>query len=218
MTGELLAAVAFAIGAGAATFFAPCAYALLPGYVGFYVASVRGETVPLSGALARGGAAAAGVGATFLALSGLALVAGAFVERALPVVEPLIGVALVAFGLALLSGKQQVLHVALPKRRRSVWGFAVFGGLYALAATACVLPLFLGLAVQSLSMSPHESVLTLGAYGGTVAVLMLGTTVATAVGHDLGAERVTGAVDRLVRLGGVLLVLAGFGQIYVALA
>ena len=218
MTGELLATVAFAIGAGAATFFAPCAYALLPGYVGFYAASVRGETVPLSGALARGGAAAAGVGATFLALSALALAAGELLERVLPVVEPLVGVALVVFGLALLSGRQRVLHVALPKRRRSVWGFAVFGGLYALAATACVLPLFLGLAVQSLSMPAHESALSLGTYGGTVAVLMLGTTVATAVGHDLGAERIAGAADQLVKLGGVLLVLAGLGQMYVALA
>ena len=218
MTGELFATVAFAIGAGVATFFAPCAYALLPGYVGFYAASVRGETVPLSGALARGGAAAAGVGVTFLALSAVALTAGEVVERALPVVEPLIGVALVVFGLAILLGGPGTVHVALPKRRRSVWGFALFGGLYALAATACVLPLFLGLAIQSLSMPVHESAATLGAYGGTVAVMMLGTTVTTAVGHDLGVEQFTGAADRLVKLGGALLVLAGFGQIYVALA
>jgi cytochrome c-type biogenesis protein len=40
------AMTAFAIGAGTATFFSPCVYALLPGYVSYYVASVDEERAP----------------------------------------------------------------------------------------------------------------------------------------------------------------------------
>ncbi|MFC4247526.1 cytochrome C biogenesis protein, partial [Natribaculum luteum] len=35
--------LAFAFTAGLATFFSPCAYPLLPGYVGFYVSQTDGE-------------------------------------------------------------------------------------------------------------------------------------------------------------------------------
>ena len=40
MNAELAGTASFALGAGAATFFSPCAYALLPGYVGYYAAAV----------------------------------------------------------------------------------------------------------------------------------------------------------------------------------
>lgn len=53
-----LGVVAFAVTSGVGTFFAPCAYPLLPGYVGYYLGE---EDASLSGAVVRG--AAAGVGA-----------------------------------------------------------------------------------------------------------------------------------------------------------
>ena len=59
------AEITFAIGAGTATFFSPCVYALLPGYVSYYVASVDEEGAPLAGATARGLAATAGAVGTF---------------------------------------------------------------------------------------------------------------------------------------------------------
>lgn len=217
MSLELLGTIAFALGAGAATFFAPCAYALLPGYVAFYTAASGNTTVPLSEAAIRGGAAGGGVLGTFGVLAVVAFFAAGTIERLLPIVEPLVGVALVAFGIAILVGGPGTMHVGLPERPTTVWGFVLFGGLYAFAATACVLPLFLGLVVQSLSLPPLESVAVLGAYGGTIAVLMVGTTLAVAVGHDVGLDRVGKHVDRLVRLAGVVLVLAGLGHLYVVL-
>lgn len=216
MSTELVAATAFALGAGAATFFAPCAYALLPGYVGYYVAAVGGDSPPLSGALARGTAAAVGAVATLSALSGIALVAGGTVRRALPVIEPLIGVALVALGLAVVFRVGSGVHVPLPARRAGIGGFAVFGALYALAAAACVLPLFLAVAIQSTTMSATAAATVLGAYAASFGGLLLAVTVATAVGHGVGAGRIAGHVDRLVTLAGVVLVVAGLGQLYVA--
>lgn len=45
---------------------------------------------------------------------------------------------------------------------------------------------------------------------------MLAATVATAVGHGIGAERVAGYSGVAIRVAGVLMVLAGIGQLYVA--
>jgi len=209
---------AFALGAAVATFFSPCAYALLPGYVGYYISATDGEVAPLDGALVRGVAATVGVFATFGALSGAAIVAGEAVEGVLPVVEPLVGVALVVLGLSVLRSGSLSVHVLLPERRATVLGFGLFGAMYALAATACVLPLFLALVVRSLSMSPPETALVLGTYASGFGLLMLAVTVATAVGHGLGAGRVAGYADRIARLAGLVLVVAGLGQVYVALA
>jgi len=218
MAMELYGTAAFALGAGIATFFSPCSYALLPGYVGYYAASVEGETPPLTGAFARGGAAAGGVFGTFLVVSLLAVAASGFVERVLPAVELLVGVLLVGLGAAVLAGYTGPVHVSLPRRRSSVLGFGLFGALYALAATACVLPLFLAVTLQSVTFPALGTAVVLGSYAGSFGVLMVVTTVATAVGHDALVGRMSEHADTLTRIAGGVLVAAGIGQVYVAVS
>lgn len=213
---SLLGAATFALAAGVTTFFSPCSYALLPGYVGYYVSATGRESPPLGGAVARGLAAAGGAVAVLGLLAGVALVAGELIESVLPTLEYGVGLALIAAGAWIAYVGPGAVHAVLPKRRSSVWGFALFGGMYAIAATGCVLPLFLGIALQAVSMSTAGGAVVLGAYVGGFGALMLSVTVATAVGHAIGAGRLAGHVDRLVRLGGVVLILAGIGQLYVA--
>ncbi len=217
LSATLAGTLGLAVGAGILTFFAPCSYALLPGYVGYYVAATGEEAAPLSGALVRGLSATAGVLAVFATLSVVAVVASDAVQSVLPVVEPLVGVVLVGLGLAVLYGGMGTVHVVLPRRRATVSGFALFGAMYALASTACFLPVFMGIVLQSLTLSPAGTALVLGGYAASFGVFMLAATVAIAVGHSFGTERLAGNVDRLVRLAGVVLVLAGIGQLYVAL-
>lgn len=212
----LTAEILFALGAGMGTFFAPCVYALLPGYVGYYVAQAEGDAPPLSGAATRGVAAAAGALLTFALLSAVALGAGELLEQFLPVLEPLVGVALVVLGAVVLWRGTLSVHVALPARRSTVLGFGLFGAVYALAATACVLPFFLAVAIQSLALSPVGTALVLGTYAGAFATLLLALTVLTALGYDALAGRVTGHVDTLTRAAGVVLILAGLAQLYLA--
>ena len=166
-TGE----ATFAFAAGVLTFFSPCVFALLPGYVGYYVGAVEAESAPLSGAVARGLAASAGALGTFAVLSVAALGATTAFERVLPVVEPLVGVLLVGLGVALLWTGTLTPAVALPERRASVLGFVAFGALYALAATACVLPLFLSITVASVGLSVTGTALVLAAYAAALRVL-----------------------------------------------
>ena len=215
-TGGLFAAILFALAAGAATFFAPCSYALLPGYVGYYVAATGREAAPISGAVTRGIAAAAGALGTFGLLSAIAIVAGEALERTLPFLEVGVGVALVVLGLWIAYGASSAVHVVLPRRRSSIVGFGVFGAMYALAATAGVLPLFVAFVFRSLTMAPVETALVLGTYAGGFALLLLAVTVAIAVGHGVSTERFVGYSERIVRLGGLVLIAAGVAQLYVA--
>jgi len=206
----------FAFGVGIAAFFSPCVFALLPGYISYYVATVDGETAPVSGALARGGAASLGAVVTFLALSAVAFAAGGLLERTVPVLEYLVGVLLVVFGVLVLRKGALSFTLPLPARRASVLGFGAFGAMYALAATACVLPLYLAVAVTSFGLPPSGTVLVLGAYAAGFALLMLAATVMTAVGREALFERARGHGGTLTKAAGVVIVLAGIAQLAIA--
>lgn len=210
------AQAAFAFGAGVATFFSPCVYALLPGYISYYVAAVDSETAPLGGATVRGLTASGGALVTFGFLSMIALVAGELLERALPVLEILVGVLLVGLGALVLHKGVLSLTVPLPERTTSILGFGAFGAMYALAATACVLPLFLSVSILSFELPLVGTLVVLGAYAGGFALLLLAATVLTAVGHQALLGRFAGQANRLTKLAGALLVVAGIVQLGVA--
>ena len=211
---ETLGVAALALGAGAATFFSPCAYALLPGYVGYYVAAAgEDERVPLVGAFVRGLAATLGAVGVIAVLAAVALVVGEAITGYLDLLEPLVGVVLVVLGVLVVAGRGPTWHARLPSRRRSVLGFVLFGAGYAVAAAGCVAPLFLAIVVRATTFPAVETVLVLGAYALGLGGLLLGTTVAIAVGHGAAVERFTRHRRAVTRLAGIALVVAGVAQL-----
>jgi cytochrome c-type biogenesis protein len=212
----LVGFASLAFGAGVATFFSPCTYALLPGYVGYYLSAADDEGSVLVGAAIRGFAAVVGVAAVFLALAGAVFLARPVVEPAIDVLAPAVGVALVVFGAAVVLGRGPTWHVQLPDRRASVLGFGVFGAVYAVAAAGCVAPLFLAIVVRAFTAPPTHAVVVLGAYTAGFGLLVLGATVAIAVGRDALLDWLAGRRSTLNRAAGAMLVLAGVGQLIVA--
>ncbi|QGX93692.1 cytochrome C biogenesis protein [Haloplanus rallus] len=206
-----VAALAFAASAGVATFFAPCAFPLLPGYVGYYLSENDGET----GMVAPAVAAAGGALGAFAVLTVLVLAVGRPVKTALPMLEPVVGVGLIAFGILTLLNRGPAFHVPLPERPASVTGFGVFGAVYAVAAAGCVVPLLFGVLTQALALPVHSSVLVLAVYALGVALPLVGVTLLAGAGIDFwsSAGRYSGRVRRFA--AGVM-ILAGSGQIYLA--
>ena len=209
--------VPFAVTAGVATFFSPCAYPLLPGYVGFYVNSVDADSASVVGAGARGIAAAVGVLATFALLAGATVRVGYSTLSNITVFETLVGGLLIVFGLLVVAGRAPSISVPLPERRASVFGFGLFGAGYALAGAGCVAPVFLGVVARAIALPSETAVLLLAVYAGTVAVLMAATTVATGVGLLSNANRVMAHAGLLKRIAGGVMVVAGIGQLYLSL-
>jgi cytochrome c-type biogenesis protein len=243
MIGPETAGVAtLALGAAVATFFSPCAYALLPGYVGYYVSAVEesdgggggdgaspaagrdgtatadggaASEAPLVGALVRGLAAFAGVVAVFAALTAAVMLVGNAIEPVLGVLEPLVGVGLLALGAAVLLDYSPDVHVRLPERRSSVAGFAVFGAGYAVAGAGCVAPLFLAIVLKATTLPPAATVAVLGTYAAGFGALLVGATVAIAVGRDALLDRLSEHRGLVDTAAGVALVGAGVWQLAV---
>ncbi len=204
-----LGTLAFGVSAGLATFLAPCAYPLLPGYVGYYL---RDDDATAGGAVVRGAAAAAGALLVLAALTGVVVSVGRSVASRLVYLEPVVGAALVVLGVAYLTDRAPEVRVGLPARRRSVAGFAAFGGTYALAAAGCVAPVFLGVVAQSFALPGGQAAAVLAGYAAAVALPLVGVTLVAAAGSDAlrGLSRYVGSVQRLA--GGAM-VLAGLGQL-----
>jgi cytochrome c-type biogenesis protein len=207
-----LGTLAFAASAGLATFFAPCAFPLLPGYVGYYVQQGDDETpgVASAGAAAIGSLLALGV------VAGLAFGFGQTLTSTLPMLEPVVGLGLLGFGLLVLSGRSPTATIPLPRRPESVAGFGVFGAAYALAAAGCVVPLFLGVLTQALTFSVPRGLIVLGVYAGAVTVPLIGVTLLTSAGIE--SWRSFGRfADQLKRVAALVMIVAGIGQLYLSI-
>ncbi|MGA9402488.1 cytochrome c biogenesis CcdA family protein [Haladaptatus sp.] len=212
-SSTLLPTIAFAASAGIATFFAPCAFPLLPGYIGYYLQHRDEESV--SSVLLPAMGAALGALVT-LGVVGIAVIAaGGELVRYLQWFEPLAGVVLLIVGVLVLVGKQPTIRVPLPERPASTTGFVLFGGGYALAAAGCVAPVFLGVVTQTLTLPLTGRVLSFGSYALGVVVPLSGVTLLMAAGVDwwreLGKYSYT-----LERAAGGLMILAGLGQLYLS--
>lgn len=213
MTGSaFLGTLAFAGGAGVTTFFSPCAFPLLPGYIGYYVHQSDESTPGVLSAAAAAGGALLSVGM----IGGFALGVGQQLTPLLPLFEPLVGLGLLLFGGALLFGVTPNRSIQLPSRPDSLVGFAGFGAVYAVAAAGCVVPVFFGVISQALTLPHPQAVAVLGGYAVGIAAPLVGVTLLTSVGIDSwrAAGRYTGWVERGAA---VVMIAAGVGQLYLSI-
>lgn len=213
----------FAVSAGAATFFAPCAFPLLPGYVAFYLGHEEGGAESLNARLRRAGFVGAvtsvGFFLVYAALAGIVLAFGTRLLRNVSVLELVVGALMVAVGVGMATGRLHPdrLPVRLPERRRSPTGFLVFGIAYAAAAAGCTAPVFVAVAAFALSGGPVAAIVTLGAYAAGMSALMIAVTLASALGRHQLLGHLSRNTGRVTRAAGVLVALAGLAQLYLFL-
>lgn len=216
MALELVGFASFAFTAGAATFFAPCAYPLLPGYVAYFVGrdddrpAVAG---PWRAALV-GLQVVVGFALVYVALAGVVVVAGSRALADVVVLELVVGTVLVVLGAGMALGRPIAPDgvVRLPERRRTATGFVLFGVCYATAAAGCTAPVFLAVAGVSAQGGPLAALVGLGSYAAGMGALMVAVTVASSLGRTAALDRLPDP-DRVSRAAGVLLILAGVAQL-----
>lgn len=232
--------LSYAFGLGVAAFFSPCAFPLLPGYVSYYLGQSATEgSDPLNAdpggiswiapglepsRLFRAGLVGVLVSVGFFAVFGTFAALFVLAQDQLyrygildkvAVLELVVGMVLIGLGSAMVAGwKASNLSVQLPERRRSAAGYVAFGVLYSLAAAGCTAGLFVGVTVGALSRGPIAVVLTLGSYAAGMSTLMIGVTVATALGRDVVVRKLVKRTGTIYRIGGALLVGAGLYEIY----
>ncbi len=227
-----LSLMAFAAVAGVATFFNPCAFPLLPGYLAHQVKVTPKEDQGALGALLYGGSVAAlGVTTFNLILGGILAVLGvAFLgSLALASAEPnlsvrifrgVVGILLIALGLSHITGRGlsfgflerlghpfRTFQSASPTRQLFTYGFG-----YNALGIGCGGPILAGLAIFAFAFGGFGATLVAFlVFSLTMASLMIGISVLPAfIGRTSlrGLSRSTGTIQRVA--GSVQAVIGAF--------
>ncbi len=208
---------AFAFTAGLVATLNPCGFAMLPAYLSYFMGlDDAGETSTTSSvrrAVQVGGVVSAGFLGVF-GVAGLLITLGVrAVIDALPWIAMVVGVGVIALGVALLTGRQLTLR--LPKAGsapagRNTAGVFWFGVSYAIASLSCTLPIFLVVVAGTIpQLGLVAGIATFLVYGLGMSTLLLLVTLSLAFGKRALVTRLRAASQHVNRIAGVILVLAG---------
>lgn len=212
----MTALLATAFTAGLVATVNPCGFAMLPAYLGYFIGLDDPDLdrpAALRRALVIGGVVSAGFMVVF-GLTGAVIVAGLrSIATYILWVALVIGVGLFGLGIALLRGFY--LNIRLPQvkgvRRQQKYGaIFMFGVSYAIASLSCTLPIFLSLVAGTFTQSSFiGGMAAFLAYGAGMSLVLLGITLAMALGKDSLVKRLRSASKYVNRISGAVLVLAG---------
>ena len=206
------AGIAFAFTAGLLSIFSPCGYALLPGYISYYLGSDFSVVRAVTGGLV----CTLGLMTLYSVIGVLASGLGVVLSSVIPTVSLVAGLLMIAMGAATL------LHVNLPfiqvgaspSRRQGLVGLYLFGLVYGVAGVGCSAPVFISVFFYALSGGVLNGVLTFLVYGLGMGIPLIVTSVLVARAKDVMIGRISRATERLQRLSGFILVAVGIYLIY----
>lgn len=208
-----------AVVAGMVATVNPCGFAMLPAYLALVVtgASEQSRARSLTRAVVSSAMMTLGF-VTVFGLFGVAFsVVASSVQRYLPFVTVVIGLALTALGVLLLLGKEITLLIPKPSRgapNRHVGSMFGYGVAYAIASLSCTIGPFLAVAGSTLRGGDLvEGLTAFLAYALGMGLVVTVLAIGTALASDVMTRRARSLLPHASRLGGVLLVLVG---LYVA--
>ena len=182
----------------------PCGFAMLPGYLTLVVAG-DSRSARVGRALLASALMTAGFVAVFGIFGVLSTSLASTLQRYLPIVTVVVGVALVIMGILLVAGKDLFLLLPKPKRgapTARITSMLGYGVAFAIASLSCTIGPFLAVAGISLRRGDPWAFLVYGLGMGLVVAVL--AVAGTAVGQ--GIRRV---LPHVGRIGGVLLLVTG---------
>lgn len=209
------ATLSFALGAGLVAALNPCGFAFLPGYLGLVIASSGETSRPV--ALARAGLATVVMATGFLTVFGIfglvvsPLIASA--QKYLPFATVVIGVALLAIGVWLVSGRD--LAVLLPAAAGgtptahlgSMYGYGVG---YAVASLSCTIAPFLAVISTTFRQgSMLAGLLAFIAYAAGMSITVGVAAIAVALTGSAASSALRRVLPFVGRIAGVVVLLTG---------
>ena len=220
--------VGLAFAAGLVAALNPCGFAMLPAYLLLVVREQRPAVTSPIAAVGRAIAATAGMALGFVTVFGafgaLTISAAATLQRYLPYATVVIGVALTALGVWLLSGRELTALTPRPfgprwapgaRRGPRLVGMYGYGVSYAIASLSCTIGPFLAVTAAGFrggSILTSVSIYLAYVAGLTVVVGVLAVAAATA--STALADRLRRILPYVNRIGGALLVLVGLYVTY----
>ncbi|GBE19196.1 thiol:disulfide interchange protein precursor [archaeon BMS3Abin16] len=216
--------------AGVASFFSPCSFPLLPGYMSYYL-TMNEENTGGSSTLKRsvylGFLAALGILLVYTVSGALLWVFGETVQDYLAALNPVVGVIIVLLGLALFTDRSFSLgplgqltgslqtnggNRASARAEKNVF---LFGAGYGIAASGCTAPIFMGIVVASLPGGPSSVVSSVLFYSLGMGLLMVVSTVLVGLSKESLIKRMRTSTAAIKRASGAVLVVVGLALIYI---
>jgi cytochrome c-type biogenesis protein len=205
---------------GVLAFLAPCAVALLPGYIIAFIS--RSDNNPaISTRLLRGLKLAmlsiAGIFSIYAVATILIISAAQLLKDYMIWVTIGMGVILIIIGILMVAGKSFsfTLNVNHASPDSEVAEAFVFGIAYAIGALGCLFPLFLVVATQAMAApSPWTGAGYFAAYFGGMSLMMIGAILLSVLARDFMMKYLRKILPYMEIVTGWLLIFAGGYVIY----
>jgi cytochrome c biogenesis protein CcdA len=210
---------------GVFAFLAPCAVALLPGYIVAFVSRNSQQNPSRYKRFYRGLKLAMlsilGILAVYAIAGVLIIVAAQVLKDYMMWITIGMGVLLIGLGILMVMGKDISFSINMnnPTDRTEAVEAFVFGTAYAIGALGCLFPLFLVVATQAMSAPTlWMGASYIGAYFVGISGMMVGAILLSVFAKDLLMKYLRKILPHMERITGGLLILAGLYVIYYQMA
>jgi cytochrome c biogenesis protein CcdA len=210
------APLALAFTAGMVATVNPCGFAMLPAYLSFFL-GLEGadddDRAGISRALAVGGVVTLGFVAVFTLIGAVISHLSIAVDDWFPQLTIVVGLGVLALGIALLAGwelRLRLPHLERGGRDQTLVSMFVFGISYAVASLSCTLPVFLSVVAGTFSRSNTVSGIAMYVmFGLGMGLVLTVLTLALALARRGLVHRLRSTLPFISRISGALLVVAG---------
>ena len=203
---------------GILSFFAPCAFPLLPGYISYYLGRYEGGPT-LSGSVKAGIASATGINGMFALIGAAVAVGGLAVKSYVTYFAPVVGFVIILLGLSMVFGKAEIFEKfggVLSSYSSKLGGRAQYSGLflygvgYGLASMGCQAPVFIALIFAGLATGGVlEAFLVFLSFSIGMGCMMITVSVIVGTAKTKLVERMRALTPYINRACGVVLILVG---------
>lgn len=206
---------------GVLAFLAPCAVALLPGYIVAFVSRNSQQNPSRYKRLYRGLKLAMlsilGILAIYAVAGVLIIVAAQVLKDYMMWITIGMGMVLIGLGILMVMGKDISFSINMnnPTDRTEAVEAFVFGTAYAIGALGCLFPLFLVVATQAMTAPTiWMGASYIGAYFTGISGMMIATILLSSFAKDFLMKYLRKILPHMERITGGLLILAGLYVIY----
>ena len=210
---------------GVLAFLAPCAVALLPGYIFSFISRHPTSSGQLSARLGRGFKLALlsilGILLIYSIAGTMIVVAGQFLKDYMKWITIIMGIILIVLGILMLLGKNISFSFHIEKsnpKTEAIEAF-FFGIGYATGALGCLFPLFLIVATQAMAADTvWEGASYILAYFAGMSGMMIVTILMAIFAKDFLMKNLRKILPYMEKITAVLLIVAGAYVIYYQMA
>jgi cytochrome c biogenesis protein CcdA len=202
-----LSGITFAFTAGIISIFSPCGYALLPGYISYYL----GFDFTIKRGIYGGIACTLGLVTVFSTIGVLASILGSILKQIIPLLDLLAATVIIIIGATLLLEVQlPILFVNVdPLKTKGLPGLYIFGIVFGLASVGCSGPIFVSVFIHSITKGLVNGLVIFIAYAMGMGIPLVITSVLVGLAKDYLIIKIRKITPKIHRLSGIVLILIG---------